>query len=184
MRNTVTIPALQMRNTLLRTLGLLGLTAAPILAVANPALANTEVPITRISINTAAGDFTHRTINFVVPNSDTTLSAYGGKLRLYDVHIAKMVEVTYNQFCVDESPYAGVYWNYRAGNGDIDMGQFYVSCELAKDLVAGYGLGHPERTVLTIQPSGRDETVAIPVLSLTPNKIPKFMDWVSRFKPQ
>jgi hypothetical protein len=29
-----------------------------------------------------------------VPDADTTASAYGGDLRLYDVHIAKMVEVT------------------------------------------------------------------------------------------
>jgi hypothetical protein len=183
MRNTVTTPIFQLRSTLLGALGLLGLTS-PILAVANPAVANTEVPITSISINTAAGDFTHRTINLVVPNADTTVSAYGGKLRLYDVHISKMVEVTYSQFCAEDPRYQGVYWNYRADNGRTDMGQFYVSCELAKDLVAGYGLGRPERTMLTRQPSGRDDTVAIPVLSLTPNKIPKFMDWVSKFKPQ
>jgi hypothetical protein len=119
-----------------------------------------------------------------VPNADTTVSAYGGKLRLYDVHISKMVEVTYSQFCSGDDPYQGAYWNYRASNGRADMGQFYVSCELARDLVAGYGLGRPERTVLTRQPSGRDETVEIPVLSLTPNKIPKFMDWASKFKPQ
>ena len=31
-----------------------------------------------------------------VPDTDTTVSAYGGRLRLYDVHIAKLVEVTHN----------------------------------------------------------------------------------------
>ena len=30
----------------------------------------------------------------VVPDSDVTRSAYGGKLKLYDAHVAKMFEVT------------------------------------------------------------------------------------------
>jgi hypothetical protein len=54
------------------------------------ATAGTEVPITRIDFAGAGGDFQHRTGTFVVPDRDTTLSAYGGSLRRYEVHIAKM----------------------------------------------------------------------------------------------
>ncbi|HEY9885432.1 MAG TPA: hypothetical protein V6C98_17645, partial [Thermosynechococcaceae cyanobacterium] len=75
------------------------------------ATAGTEVPITRIDFAGAGGDFQHRTGTFVVPDRDTTLSAYGGSLRRYDVHIAKMIEVTAAVWCARSPNYQGVYWN-------------------------------------------------------------------------
>lgn len=36
-----------------------------------------------------------QSIDITVPDQDTTVSAYGGELRRYDVHIAKMFEVTH-----------------------------------------------------------------------------------------
>ena len=70
-----------------------------ILTGATVATAGTEVPITRIDFAGAGGDFHQRQGTFVVPDRDTTVSAYGGSLRRYDVHIAKMIEVTAAVWC-------------------------------------------------------------------------------------
>jgi hypothetical protein len=80
-----------------------------------------------------------------VPDADTTISAYGGKLRLYDVHIAKMIEVTHDS-CTRGRYTRPHPWTYTADRGKAKMGSFIISCTLANDLVTAYGLGKPEAT--------------------------------------
>ena len=146
------------------------------------ALAGTEVPITRIDFAGAGGDFTHRTGLFVVPDRDTTVSAYGGSLRRYDVHIAKMIEVTASQWCNPRPNFEGVYWNYEADNGNQFMGEFYISCTTAQQAVKTYGLGRPERTLIYQRGEG-PQTVFIPVLDLNGPKVPRFLKFVQTLKP-
>lgn len=148
-----------------------------------PAQAGTEVPITRINFAGAGGDFKHRAGTFVVPDLDTSISAYGGKLRRYDVHLAKMIEITYDQWCKPNPGYEGVYWNYQAENGNRFMGQFYISCTTARKAVQTYGLGRPERTFIYHRGQG-PERVEIPVLDLNGNKIPHFQQFVQTLRPQ
>ncbi|WP_333164219.1 hypothetical protein [Microcoleus sp. AT3-A2] len=67
-------------------------------------------------LNLSGGTYT-----LTVSETNTTKFAYGGQLRLYDVHIAKMFEVTYSDSQEIPNP-GGRTWYCRAGNGKIDMG--------------------------------------------------------------
>ncbi|MGB7892817.1 MAG: hypothetical protein WCF82_13065 [Microcoleus sp.] len=69
--------------------------------------------------------------------TNTTKFAYGGQLRLYDVHIAKMFEVRCSD-CHERPNAGGRTWYYRAGKGKIEMGQFRINCHLASDLANTY----------------------------------------------
>jgi hypothetical protein len=129
-----------------------------------------------------------------VPDADTTASAYGGRLRLYDVHIATMVEVTYQQ-CVaprrDNSPEDGsrraAYdWSYRADYGRADMGTFTITCELAQNLVMTYGLGEPTQITMRGEVESAVmgyRTNMIPNLDITGEETDQWMDFTSHFKP-
>lgn len=164
----------------LTAIALCGSLNATLLTMAD---ASTEVPITRIDFAGAGGDFQHRTGTFVVPDRDTTVSAYGGSLRRYDVHIAKMIEITAAVWCTQSKDYQGVYWNYEAENGNRFMGEYYISCTTARQIVQAYGLGRPEKTFIYHRGQG-PETVNIPVLNLYGNKIPRFLKFVQTLKPK
>lgn len=83
--------------------------------------------------------------DLTVPDTQTTKSAFDGKLRIYDVHIAKMFEVTYLD-CQQFGEGGSREWSYFAGNGNINMGTFYIPCKLVYDIVAAYGLGLSKNT--------------------------------------
>lgn len=74
-----------------------------------------------MTISTSEGYY-----DLTVPDTQTTKSAFGGKLRLYDVHIAKMFEVTYLE-CEKFGDGGNREWTYFAGNGEINMGTFFYS---------------------------------------------------------
>lgn len=146
-------------------------------ATANVAHASTELPM---SILTAEGTFA-----LTVPDTDTTQSAYGGRLRVYDVHIAKMVEVTHFM-CSSGRLSPGTVWSYRAGNGSINMGDFQISCQLASNLAIAYGLGRPESTPIYSsyeEAGGSTRTMNIPILNITGGKIDKWISFTRRFQP-
>ena len=96
----------------------------------------------------------------VVPNSETTSSAYGGKLRLYDVHIAKMFEMSH-YYCRRSDGDKALLWRYSANNGKTSMGTFRITCRLANEIASAYGLGKTEYTPT----SGRAANV--PTLNIT-----------------
>ena len=113
-----------------------------------------------------------------VPDKYTTLPAYGGRLRLYDVHIAKMVELT-QYFCqkYNYSSDRSYPWYYYVDNGNIDMGRFKISCRLANELSSAYGLGKVERTETDTRP------IMVPTLNITGGKVDKWIRFTNNFKP-
>ena len=114
------------------------------------------------------------------PVDDTTAPAYGGKLRLYDVHIAKLFEMSH--FDCQRRNYQSDYtfrWRYFAGsdNNKTNMGEFHISCRLANDVATAYGLGKTEYT----RTSGRP--VNVPTLNITGGKVDKWIRFTNNFKP-
>ncbi|MEG3900371.1 MULTISPECIES: hypothetical protein [unclassified Microcoleus] len=124
--------------------------------------------------------------SIVVPESDTTASAYGGRLRRYDVHIAKMFEVTHFM-CQSGNVTPGITWNYAAGGGRINMGSFEITCRLANQIVIAYGLGKSEPTNVTFSAGeiGRPSVSSfnVPILDITGNKVPRWVSFVQGFQP-
>ena len=124
--------------------------------------------------------------SIVVPESDTTASAYGGRLRRYDVHIAKMFEVTHFM-CQEGTLTPGITWNYEAGGGTINMGSFEITCRLANQIASAYGLGKSEPTNITFSAGeiGRPavRSFNIPILDITGNKVPRWVSFVQGFQP-
>jgi serine/threonine-protein kinase len=158
---------------------LIGATMVATLTMVYPTSAqNTALPMTISS----AGE----TYGLVVPNTNTTRSAYGGKLRVYDAHIAKMFEVTHH-LCQMDRISGSTTWFYNAGNGTINMGRFQISCRLASEIAASYGLGKMESTTIFFsgeegQNSSR-RTDGIPILNLTGAKVDRWMRFTSNFRP-
>ncbi|MEG4037750.1 hypothetical protein QUA03_28565 [Microcoleus sp. S36b_A4] len=124
--------------------------------------------------------------SIVVPESDTTASAYGGRLRQYDVHIAKMFEVTHFM-CQQENLTPGITWNYEAGGGTINMGSFVITCRLANQIASAYGLGKSEPTNVTFSAGevGRPavRSFNIPILDITGDKLLRWVSFVQGFQP-
>ncbi len=155
---------------------------ALVTVAAMPLIANATVPITKINFAGAGGWQDERFGTFVVPDRDTSQSAYGGPLRRYDAHLAKMIEVAHSQWC-DRPNYKGVHYNYYADNGKVFMGKFYISCSFAKQTVKRFGLGKSESTV--IQNRGNAETFSIPALNLTNSiQIRQFQTQINQLRPK
>jgi hypothetical protein len=143
------------------------------------AIAQTQVPM---KLQHQEGNYT-----LTVSETNTTKSAYGSELRLYDVHIAKMFEVTYAD--CQEIPKAGFrIWEYYAGNGKISMGSFRITCQLAGDIANTYGLGKPELTAIEYSQEEAgppiSRTRSIPSLDITGNKVQRWTNFVQRFRPR
>jgi hypothetical protein len=156
-------------------------TLALVTAAAMPSIADTALPITKINFAGAGGIQDQRYGTFVVPDRDTSQSAYGGQLSRYDVHLAKMIEVAQSQWC-DRPNYKGVHYNYFADDGKVFMGKFYISCRFAKTTVQMFGLGLGESTVIHDRDNAR--TVSIPVLKLTgKDQIRRFKIRIDQLKP-
>jgi hypothetical protein len=114
------------------------------------------------------------------PVSDTTKSFNGGTLRVYDVHIAKMVEVTHHQ-CNNTRSRRDRTWFYFAK--DENMGTFRISCDLANDLAIAYGMGKPELTNIFMAEIEKPSTTRIPTLNITGGKVKTWMSFTQNFKP-
>ena len=122
--------------------------------------------------------------DFTVPNRDTTASAYGGQLRRYDVHVAKMFELTDFE-CRNrnsESNWNRIIWRYYADNGNINMGAFNISCSQAHDVTVAYGLGQPERTEVFYYRA--KATINVPILNITGSKVSDWLGFVQKFRPE
>jgi hypothetical protein len=114
------------------------------------------------------------------PVADTTESFSGGTLRVYDVHIAKMVEITHYQ-CNNTRSRRDRTWFYHAN--DINMGQFRISCDLAKDLAIAYGMDKAEPTAIFMAEIEEPSTKLIPTLNITGGKVKTWMKFTQNFKP-
>jgi len=145
---------------------------------------STQVPLSiRYGGTEARGGFV--LMQLTAPNRDTTQPAYGGKLRLYDVHLAKMFE-TSHFLCQQFRGVSGYEWVYSAGNGSIRMGNFRIPCSLASFMASTYGLGKPERTSIAKDTEGgppESDVYSIPILDITGSKVQRWMNFVQNFKP-
>jgi serine/threonine-protein kinase len=138
--------------------------------------ATAELPM-EISFDEGYGDLT-------VPDQNTA-QPYAGRLRRYDLHIAKMFEVT-AFFCDEGLVSPGIEWSYHAGNGSIDMGNFYISCQLANDITYAYKVTRPQPTRIWFA-QGEGEPIVreyhIGILNLTEGKVTRWLNFVQGFKP-
>ncbi|NEQ18684.1 MAG: hypothetical protein F6K28_00780 [Microcoleus sp. SIO2G3] len=114
-------------------------------------------------------------------------------MRLYDVHIARMIAMSH-QFCCFEPYGAGIEkvmtWEYWADNGKINMSTFNLPCTKVEQAVNTYGLG---RTVpITImnlvdlrQSAPRREVVNLRTLDISSDaETTNFLRFVQTIKPQ
>jgi hypothetical protein len=169
------------------SLTVLSMTTLKIAREVKPSVAQTEVPLT-IRAGGTEGTDGFALLSLSVPNRDTTKSAYGGQLRFYDVHIAKMFEVT-DFLCKrfgSNQTLSGYEWFYSAANGQTSMGRFRISCSLARDIAIAYGSRRTERTAIGLDTEGgppESEMYSIPILNISGSKVQKWMDFVQRFRP-
>lgn len=166
---------------LLKTaLGWVGLTLAfSTVGISQVALAqSTAVPIDQIVF--PAPSQRDRVAKFVVPDRNPReTSAYGGQLSRYDVHIAKMFEIT-DYECL-KSVETGqvlntIIWRYYAGGGDIKMGAYGIHCQEARMVAGRFGLGQAEPTEITYY--RLTPTVDIPILDITGSKVSQWQSFV------
>jgi serine/threonine-protein kinase len=147
------------------------------------AIARPSVPISFIVVNVGSQDGLSGA-EFRVPDTNTTVNA-GGGLRHYDVHIAKMFEITHYS-CQEARhngyEFNGYSWNYLADNGAIDMGRFPMTCRLAQDIATAYGLGSPERTEITYYRA--DAVENIPILNIIGGKVERWRQFTHNFVPR
>jgi serine/threonine-protein kinase len=124
-------------------------------------------------------------LELIVPNRDTTQTAYGSRLRFYDLHLAKMFE-TSHFLCQKSRGISGYEWVYSASNGNIRMGNFRIPCSLASEAASTYGLGKLERTSIARDTEGgppESDVYSIPILDITGSKVQRWMNFVQNFKP-
>ncbi|NQE38298.1 hypothetical protein [Microcoleus asticus] len=155
----------------------------------NSALARTELSITEIHWFNFSPKDSWQPIQFIVPDRNTAKSTGGRKLRLYDVHIAKMFEISHF-LCDRDRASEGYNWSYQAENGNIEMGRFKISCTLARSIAPAYGLGKSEITVIRRhfnlnngRPSIAAEKYSIPTLNIAKNRVLQWRDFVQKFPP-
>jgi len=138
-----------MLKKLAKTIASLAIAAGAVSTIGQSAIAQATNP-GDIAINTIRIESTLdasarvRQGYFEVPNRNTTVSAFGGRMRLYDAHMARMIALSHQFYC--QQPYsAGIekvmVWDYRANNGRINMGTFNMPCTLVEQTVSAYGLG-------------------------------------------
>lgn len=145
-------------------------------------MARNSFPITWINLNIAVNDQKQMIAEMIVPDRKTTRPA-GGGLRRYDAHIAKMFELTSYE-CRDQRAYRnwnGIRWHYYAGNRDFDMGEFFISCKLARDIAKAYGLSSSEVTQVTYYRA--EDSIDVPKLNIVGSKVPTWLKFTQNFKP-
>ncbi|BDA76140.1 hypothetical protein CAL7716_103060 (plasmid) [Calothrix sp. PCC 7716] len=117
--------------------------------IEKPAYARPAFPISEISFEdrTDLGDGdVYLKATLTVPDKNTTRNV-AGRLRRYDLHIAKMFEVTDYQcrnWQNSPIPYEGekgIVWVYSAGDGNKWMGIFTIDCEKARNVMNSFTLG-------------------------------------------
>lgn len=152
-----------------------------------------EIRFNEISLFPPAASARVREGKIIVPDRNTTVSAYGGKMRLYDVHMARAIALSHQLYCAQ--PYSGgiekvMSWNYRADNGKVNMGTFNLPCTQVEQAVRTYGLGRPVRTTILNYVNGsgskpRREVVNLPTLDIRGDaETNRFLKFVQTIKPQ
>lgn len=134
---------------------------------------------TRISIAGAGGDFAGRSATLSTTDKTTT-KPIKYRLRTYDLHMAKMIEVSGN-YCHDRPQDYVMRWNYLAADGAIFMGEYTIPCTLAKSTLKKFGTKGTE--TLRIDYAGNEQATKIPVLNLTSKNAAEFAKFAQTIKP-
>jgi hypothetical protein len=140
-------------------------------ATSEIAYTRAEIPTTQVTFIEQDGEV--RGAQFIVPDEDTTRSAFGSRLRRYDMHIAKMMEITDYECRQPDRLWSQINWQYRAGN--VYMGKVSISCDLARDTAISYGFVRPE--IMPVVYYNSPATLTIPVLNITGAKAEKWMNF-------
>jgi hypothetical protein len=140
------------------------------------------VPNANINFAGAGGDFNNRTVTMQVPESSTVETLDNG-LRLYDAHIARMIEVT-EYWCheTDRAANYTIFWNYEADSGKIFMGEYPITCQFADSTFTTFGSSQTEK--ITIHHRGNPTTVTIPTLDLNGSTAEHFINLSLSIEPQ
>ncbi|MCU0542028.1 MAG: hypothetical protein MUE44_07525 [Oscillatoriaceae cyanobacterium Prado104] len=164
-------------------------TAWTIALLSNSVLAKTQISIAEIHWLDYTAKDRWQSIELIVPERDTLKRADRQKLRLYELHLAKVFEISHF-LCQRDRAAAGYNWSYQAVNGNIEIGRYKISCRLARETAATYGLGKPETTAIRRNfklPNGRDavavEKYAIPTLNITKNRFLQWRDFAKQLTP-
>src|SRR6478672_8671993 len=153
-------PSFTISASLCVALGTLGLTQS--------ALARPSTNISAIQIEPMQRNGQEQ-LTLIVPDRDIYRSS-GDGLSRYDLHMAKMFEVTFAH-CDQLRPHIQqVQWHYTADNGNRNLDQFSISCQLAQEVVDAYGLSNSEPTRMTYRATGTDTIEYIPTLNLRGDK--------------
>ncbi len=133
-----------------------------------------------INIAGAGGDFNGRTATFTASEKTTTTPVKDG-LRLYEVHLAKMLEVS-ELFCRDREPNYKFTWNYQAEEGKVYMGEYSWTCQFARDTLKKFGSSGKETITIHYVDNPKQETIS--ALNITGKNAQNFINLVKTLKPQ
>jgi hypothetical protein len=161
---------------------LLGITSLSCTSIFSFAASVTAIPVSNAYINFAGagGDFSGRSGTFRASEATTTTPVTDG-LRLYEVHLAKMLEVSVN-FCKDREPNYKFTWNYEADQGKVYMGEYSWTCQFALDTLKKFGSSGTEEITIHYVDNPKKETIS--ALNITGKNAKEFIDLVKTLKPQ
>ncbi len=158
---------------------LLALSFTTLTLLAIPIAAAVPVDNIQVSIAGAGGDFTGRAATLSTKDKTITkVVKYG--LRSYDLHVAKMIEVS-NDYCKDRPEDYVMHWNYMAADGTIFMGEYHIPCTLANDTMEKFGSKGMETIPITY--AGTEQETTFPALNLTKANAADFAKFVQTLKP-
>jgi hypothetical protein len=159
---------------------------APLMPAIAQATSTTSIPINTIRLEDTL-DASVKQGYFEVPDRNTTVSAFGGRMRRYDVHMARLIALSHQFFCAQ--PYSGgiekvMEREYRANNGRTNMGNFALPCSQVEQTVKTYGLG--KAVPMKVQlPSGSTKVVNVRPLDIQgDSETDSFLKFVQTIKPR
>jgi len=166
--------------------GIAPLTATVAQANIAQATSTTSIPINTIRLEDTL-DASVKLGYFEVPDRNTTVSAFDGRMRRYDVHMARLIALSHQFFCAQ--PYSGgiekvMEWEYRANNGRTNMGNFALPCSQVEQTVKTYGLGKAVPMKIQLA-SGSTRVVNVRPLDIQgDSETYRFLKFVQTIKPR
>ncbi|MBD1862893.1 MULTISPECIES: hypothetical protein [Trichocoleus] len=162
---------------------------AIVIASIAPAIAREEVPINSIIISGVDGSGT-AFASLSVPDRGNDRAFSDSELSLYDLHIAKMYEVT-DALCQRRftfpfnQPIQVFQWSYSANS--IPIGQLQISCREAEDVANTYGRAFLSESTVIRRPLSADsspsaEILQIPTLNLAGYQVPLWKSYTRRLR--
>ncbi|MGL5065325.1 MAG: hypothetical protein ACRC62_35590, partial [Microcoleus sp.] len=176
-----------------RLFGVIFAFAVTVLTIAlqtpNSALGRVQVSISEIRWLNYPSQDNWQSIELLVPERNNIPVAKGVKLYLYHLHLAKMFEISHF-LCQRDRTAAGYNWSYQVANGNIEIGRYKISCNLARETAKTYGLGKPQITVIRRnfdrskgRPAVVFEKYSIPTLNVTKKRFLQWSNFADKFMP-